>query len=207
MLTIVVPSGTPAPTRTVTTIAGASVPAATVSRSHCTTVSPVQVHPVPAAETRLSPAGSASVTVTASASEGPSLCTTIVNAVVSPALTGLSPVVVLVSEMLALSVITVGSWSVLLSGSTSVSGPVTSAMLISVAGPASGATFATSVMSGAAAFWPRPAARVQSTDWPDPVQTQPVPLADAYVIPSGSASWTVTGPAAADGPLLRTARV
>ena len=58
-------------TRTV--IAGAVVPVVSDARVHVTETLPVfeQTHPVPAADTNVTPAGSVSVTVRLAASEGP----------------------------------------------------------------------------------------------------------------------------------------
>ena len=58
---------------TVTAITGAEVPAASRGRTQVTETLPVfeQAHPVPVADTKVTPAGSVSVTVTLTASEGP----------------------------------------------------------------------------------------------------------------------------------------
>jgi hypothetical protein len=60
---------------TTSAIVGAVAPDASVGRVHVTDTFPVlvQVHPVPAADTKLTPAGSASVRDTLAASDGPAL--------------------------------------------------------------------------------------------------------------------------------------
>ena len=57
---------------------GAVAPEASVGRVQDTDVLPVleQVHPVPLAETNVTPAGRVSVTLTAAASDGPPLAAT-----------------------------------------------------------------------------------------------------------------------------------
>ena len=62
---------------TVTVIDGAEVPVASVGRVQVTETLPVfeQVHPVPVADTKVTPAGSVSVTDTDVASDGPALAT------------------------------------------------------------------------------------------------------------------------------------
>ena len=59
-------------------IVGAVAPLARVARVHVTETLPVFVHaqPPPAADTKVTPAGSVSVTLTDAASDGPAFCTT-----------------------------------------------------------------------------------------------------------------------------------
>ena len=63
---------------TTTVMVGAVAPAARAGRVQETEALPrlVHVHPPPAADTKVTPAGKVSVTVTAAASEGPALATT-----------------------------------------------------------------------------------------------------------------------------------
>jgi hypothetical protein len=61
-----------------TVIVGAVVDATRAARVHDTDVLPVlvQVHPVPVADTKVTPAGRVSVIVSVAASDGPALATT-----------------------------------------------------------------------------------------------------------------------------------
>ena len=117
-------------------------PGASVGRTHFGSTPPVQVQPVPEAETIDMPVGSSSVTVTSSATDGPSLCAVIENVVWPPASTGLGPVTVLSTWISTSSTIAVWSVSVLFvrSESEPSGGPLTATRLSNVAGPASGAT-------------------------------------------------------------------
>ena len=58
-------------------IAGAAVPVASAGRVHATETLPllVHVHPVPDADTNVTPAGRLSVTLSEAASDGPALVT------------------------------------------------------------------------------------------------------------------------------------
>ena len=124
--------------------------------------------------TKLSPGGSASLTCTLSASEGPSLCTVRVNVTAPPAATvvGLADFAMLT---FASSPTVTVSVSVLLAGLGSGAGPDTLAELDRVAGPASGARATVSVI---VEFAPaaNPEAWVQVTAWPAAEQLHPPPV-------------------------------
>ena len=156
----------------------------------------------------LKPSGKVSVTITSSAVDGPWFVTTMENSVRDPARTGLAPVVDLAMLMSVESLTISSSVEVLfsLSGSCVVVDS-TVAVLKTVSGPAEGSTAATTVMSEAVPPVANVAERVQVMSEPLCVHTQPLPLAETKVNPTGNESFTTMSAAASEGPALVTARV
>ena len=173
---------------TVTVIVGAVAPVASAGLVQVTETLPAlpQTQPVPVAETNVTPAGSASVTVRLTASDGPLFTTTSEYATLPPATTVAGPVFVMARSAEAVTVVLTEAVLLVRSGSAAVED--TDAVLDTVAAWPGAVTV---TVMGAAEV---PAARVASVQltetFPTLVQTQPVPVADTKVTPAGSVSVT-----------------
>jgi hypothetical protein len=159
----------------------------------------VQVHPVPVADTNVTPAGSVSATDRFAASDGPLFTTTREYETLLPATTVAGPVLVIARS--ATAVTPVVTDEVLFAGTGSAVVEDTEAVFVK--DPACAGAVTTTVIVGAVA----PAAnagRVQVADtFPTFEQAQPVPVADTNVTPAGSVSAT-DRLAASEGPLFTT---
>jgi len=188
---------------TVTVITGAVVPVARAARVHVTDTFPVfeHAHPVPDADTNVTPAGKVSVTVRFAASDGPAFDTVNEYATDPAATTVAGPVFVI--ARLADAVTVVLATDVLFPDAGSAVVDAIEAVFVRDAACAGAVTV--TVMVGAVAPVTI-AARVQVTDtFPVFEHTHPVPDADTNVTPAGRVSVTVRF-AASDGPLLVTTR-
>src|SRR5450631_41206 len=189
---------------TTTVIAAADVPVARDGAVQVTETltALVQVQPGPAADTKLTPAGSVSVTETALASEGPALATVSRYVTEPPGVTLAGPV--LMTERSAETPTVVLAVETLFAGTGSTMLEETVAVLDSVVATPGAVT--TTVIGDADV----PLARVgtvQVTEtFPAFVHVHPAPVADTKATPGGSASVTVAA-VASDGPALATARV
>ena len=182
-------------------IVGAVAPVASDGRVQVTDTFPTfeHVHPVPAADTNVTPAGSVSATDRFAASEGPLSVTTSEYDTLFPATTVAGPVLVIARS--ADAVTPVVTDEVLLAGTGSAVVDETDAVLVS--DPACAGAVTTTVIVGAVAP-ATSAGRVQVTDtFPTFEHAHPVPAADTNVTPAGSVSVTDTF-AASDGPPLTT---
>src|SRR5712692_9881604 len=163
-----------------------------------------QTQVLPLALTKLTPAGSVSVTViVAAAVEGPPLVTCSVYVSAPPAVTG-SGASLLVIDRSAEAVTVVGAVSQLFSGLGSAVGELTQALLLMLP-PSLGAV--TTMVIGGAGPGGRSVLRVQVTTPALCAQTQVLPLALTKVTPAGSVSVTVIVAAAVEGPPLVTCSV
>src|SRR5712692_10588546 len=163
-----------------------------------------QTQVLPLALTKLTPAGSVSVTViVAAAVEGPPLVTCSVYVSAPPAVTG-SGASLLVIDRSAEAVTVVGSVAQLFSGLGSAVGELTQALLLMLP-PSLGAV--TTMVIGGAGPGGRSVLRVQVPTPPLCAQTQVLPLALTKVTPAGSVSVTVIVAAAVEGPPLVTCSV
>ena len=186
---------------TVTVISGAEAPVASAGRVQVTDTLPVfeQAQPVPAALTKVTPAGSVSVTVRPAASDGPLFVTVNEYATEDPATTVAGPVLAIARSAEAVTPVVTDEELLAAFGSAVVA--ATLAVLVSDAACAGAVTV--TVITGAVTPVAK-AALVQVTDTlPVFAQAQPVPPADTNVTPAGSVSVTVRL-AASDGPLFVT---
>ena len=158
-----------------------------------------QAQPGPVADTKVTPAGSVSVTETFAASEGPLLTTTSEYATEPPATTVAGPVFVMARSATAVTVVT--AVEVLFAGFGSLVVPATLAVLDRVAAWPGAVT--TTVITGAESPVASAGAVQEAETFPTLVQTQPVPVADTKVTPAGSVSVTDRF-AASEGPLFVT---
>jgi hypothetical protein len=188
---------------TTTLMVGAVAPVARPARVQDTDTLPelVQVQPVPAADTKVTPAGSVSVTVRLAASEGPALATTREYVRLAPATTVAAAVfvmerfadavtVVLATEVLlaALGSAVVDEIDDVLDREPACTGAVTVIVIVGAVAPAARV------------------GRVQLTEtFPTFVHVHPVPLAETKVTPAGRVSATATF-AASDGPMFTATR-
>ena len=185
-------------------IVGAVTPVARAALVQVTDTLPEfeHAHPVPAALTKLIPAGRVSVTVRFAASDGPLFVTVSEYATDPPATTVAGPLFVIARS--ADGVTVVDTDDELFPGTGSLVADVTVAVSERVA-PCPGAVTVT-VIDGADV----PVAnvgRVHVTDTlPEFEQAQPVPVADTNVTPAGNVSVT-DNEVASDGPALATASV
>ena len=186
---------------TTTVIVGAVTPVASAGRVQVTDTLPafVQVHPVPVAETKVTPAGRVSATDRFAASDGP-LFTTPSEYVTAPdAATVAGPDLVIARSAEAVTVVLADA--VLFRGFGSA--VVDEMMAVLVNDAAWGGAVTTTVMVGAVA----PVASVglvQVTETlPTFVQVQPDPVAETKVTPAGSVSAT-DRVAPSDGPAFAT---
>ena len=160
---------------TTTVIVGAEVPVASVARVQVTETFPLfeQAHPVPVADTNVTPAGSVSVTDSDAASDGPLSVTTSWYVTDAPATTVAGPVLVIARSADGVTVVV--AEEELLPGTGSLVVAATVAVSVSVA-PCAGAV-TTTVMVGAVT----PVAsegRVQVAETlPAFEQVQPAPVA------------------------------
>jgi hypothetical protein len=189
---------------TVTVIVGAVVPAASAARVQVTETFPVFEHaqPVPVADTKVTPAGSVSVTLRFAASDGPLSVTTSEYATDDPATTDAGPDLLIARSAEAVTVVV--AVAVLFAGFGSAVVDATLAVLLRL--PAWFGAVTVIVITGAVTPVAR-AALVQVTETlPVFEQAQPVPVALTKVTPAGSVSVTVRL-AASDGPAFDTVRL
>jgi hypothetical protein len=168
-----------------------------------TVVEPEHVQPEPVPDTKVKPTGRGSPMVMVSTSDGPRFFTPMVNVVLVPGTT--TPLCALVTATSACLMMVPVSVAELFARSGSPVGDETDAVLF--AGPASApeATDTTSTRGTLVAI-AIDAARVHVT-LVVPPHDHPGLDVETNVIPAGSESVTVIGPAAVDGPLLVTVTV
>ena len=175
---------------TVSVIVGAVAPVTSVALVQVTETLPEfeQAHPVPAADTKVTPAGRVSVTVTFAASDGPLSTTTREYASEPAAVTVGGPVLVMARSAEGVTVVV--AVAVLLAGFGSGVAEETVAVSVSVA-PCAGAVTTTVIARRRG-----PAVRVGrvhvAETLPLFVHVQPGPVADTNVTPAGSVSVTET---------------
>jgi hypothetical protein len=186
---------------TTTVTVGPVVPVVRVGRVQVTETLPVFAHvqPVPAADTKVTPTGKVSVTVTFEASDGPLFAATREYVTEPAAVTVAGPVLVIDRSADAVTVVV--DSEVLFAPTGSLVAADTVAEFVSVV--ACAGAVRTTVRGGAVAPAVK-AARVHVTETlPEFVHVHPVPAAETKLTPDGRVSSTERF-AASDGPLFTT---
>ena len=188
---------------TMIVMVGAVAPVASVGLVQVTDTLPafVHVHPVPVAETKVTPAGRVSVTESPAPSEGPLFTTTSEYEMPAPATTVAGPDFVIARSAEAVTV--VFAVAVLLPATGSL--VVDETLAVFVSDPACAGAVTTTVIVCAVVPVAR-AGRVHVADTlPEFVHVHPAPVADTNVTPAGRVSDTERL-AASEGPLFTTTR-
>ena len=172
---------------------------------HVTVDVPLQVQPVPLAETSDVPVGSVAVTVVAEAvCDGPALVIVMTYVPCEPAVTVAGPLAAMPRSAVALTV--TEAVAALSADVGSASEPFTVAVT-AIEPVVAGSTARTSATSAVVPFEPSPAAWVQVTVPDADPHDQPAPEAETNVVPAGTGTETVNPPALVIVPVLEALSV